>query len=477
MPVDVIKEVAAACTKKRLQWEPDVIKTVTDDARQFGVAAAVKRHNRTSNSTEIPYTTVDNWLKHYQQHGKYFIPKKRGRHAILSCEEQSEVMDAAKKMRAAPVCKAITAGTFAAIARGVVARTRPGVLERNNGPFKMTCEWAKKILKKESWRPLGSTSDRVVPDSQIADHARLFFADLTSSAIPPPEMVFNLDEFCCLLGPNRKWSWHPASQRRTVPIRQTKEAFTSCVVSNAAGDLVMLQLIWEGHTSHVHANVQQEHPLIVQDHQPRSHYQNADTFARLAEAIIRHIDLMRTECPEMHALLIVDAAPQHGATKTFGEHNVRVVQIPKGQTHVFQPADQFIIRGLKAKASVAWDRFVEDTFASNISDVAIADINIQSKPILRQRMYSFLASAVDDLGQQCVLKSWEATGIPRALWGDSPSIQPMIDAVEARLRDADEPCGQCECGTITPRICIRCEDYVCDCCYTDHKTAWCTDLP
>ena len=40
---------------------------------------------------------------------------------------------------------------------------------------------------------------------------RAFFTDLTNGSIPRRGLTFHLDEYCCLLGPNRRESWHPAS--------------------------------------------------------------------------------------------------------------------------------------------------------------------------------------------------------------------------------------------------------------------------
>ena len=86
-----------------------------------------------------------------------------------------------------------------------------------------------------------------------------------------------------------------------------------------------------------------------------------------------------------------------------------------------------------------------------------------------------MATAIDQLEESCISASWDATGIPRALWGDIPSHQPMIDAVEARLKYA-EPCDICECGTYTPRHCPKCEAFICEGCWTDHRATWCDGL-
>ena len=170
---------------------------------------------------------------------------KRGRKRILTPIEVKEVQDAAKKLRAAPSNEGLTTGTVAAIARGVVARTRPASLAKNGGLFHLGRSWAKYFLSMEEWRPYAATSDRTVPPelvfnlqrkryslvlSQVLNAARGFFGQLALH-IPPKQLTFNWDEYCVLLGPNRKWTWHPMRERRSVSIRQTKAAFTCTVLT------------------------------------------------------------------------------------------------------------------------------------------------------------------------------------------------------------------------------------------------------
>ena len=44
--------------------------------------------------------------------------------------------------------------------------------------------------------------------------------------------------------------------------------------------MLFLQLIWEGATGAVHAKVDAEDPKIIQNHHPKSDFQNADTYKR-----------------------------------------------------------------------------------------------------------------------------------------------------------------------------------------------------
>ena len=316
------------------------------------------------------------------------------------------------------------------------------------------------------------TSTRDIPDEAIARAAPEFFQKLRDTSAAK-NLTFNLDEFAVLMGSNRKWSWHPAKHVGGVSVRETKEVFTACCcLSSAAGELVELQVVWKGKTSGVHALPAEAHAKIFQDHQPTSHFQTADTFSRLVDRIVGYVAAKRAwlNTPDAPAVLIVDAAPQHSDVSALATANISVVDIPKSQTHVFQPADQFIIACIKQKVNLAWDKFVEKTFADNETAAAIAELMVTSRKVVRRRMYSFLADAVDQLTVNCIVASWEVTGIPRAMWSDMPVRQILVDAVMERVM------GDCECGNRTPWICDHCEEHVCSGCRMDHRGVVCTAL-
>ena len=86
------------------------------------------------------YKTVENWLYFWRKNNAYFQPSKRVRHSFLTDSERDDVMDAAKKLRAAPTCEGLTAATVAAVARGVIRRSKPAFLERRGGPAKADFE-------------------------------------------------------------------------------------------------------------------------------------------------------------------------------------------------------------------------------------------------------------------------------------------------------------------------------------------------
>ena len=107
----------------------------------------------------------------------------------------------------------------------------------------------------------------------------------------------------------------------------------------------------------------------------------------------------------------------------------------------------------------------------NSKDTAIAEMSVSHMPTLRKRKYALLAGAIKDLPVDSIVRSWDATGIPRALWGDVPSIKPMFDVLK-KLR-CEETQHPCDCGSLTARKCLSCSEYVCDGFWLDHTTTIC----
>ena len=70
--------------------------------------------------------------------------------------------------------------------------------------------------------------------------------------------------------------------------------------------------------------------------------------------------------------LLIDAAPQHSVEALDLPAWLRLHQIPPSLTHVYQPADQFIISGIKQLSNVAYNRWISETVAQYSDEVAAA---------------------------------------------------------------------------------------------------------
>ena len=74
--------------------------------------------------------------------------------------------------------------------------------------------------------------------------------------------------------------------------------------------------------------------------------------------------------------MIADEVPQHSDDEPLKLRRNRDCKIPKKTTHAYQPANQFIITTVKARVCRGWDAWVEDIFARNSNDRAIAKMSV-----------------------------------------------------------------------------------------------------
>ena len=67
-------------------------------------------------------------------------------------------------------------------------------------------------------------------------------------------------------------------------------------------------------------------------------------------------------------------------------------------------------------------------------------------------LYASLAGTIKDLPVDSIVRSGDCSGIPRALWGDVPSIDPMFNIL--KKIQCEETQHPCECGSLTARKCL-----------------------
>ncbi len=226
---------------------------------------------------------------------------------------------------------------------------------------------------------------------------------------------------------------------------------------------------WRGKTRGVHVHQQQKQNRIVEEHSA-THFQTAETFDRYLERLVQYVCKIREDIDDSNAVavFVCDAAPQHRSSIILARHNIKYVAIPRKLTHILQPADQFIICHLKLNINSRYADWVESVFAANANDIAVAEITTTNRPMLRNRMYTFMEHACNNVPQSGVTLSWENTGILRALFNTPPRRGLLVDAISDKVAD------QCECGLPTTVKCEECNEPLCRGCFSDHQAAWCT---
>eukprot|EP00760_Papus_ankaliazontas_P001556 PhM_4_TR10507/c2_g1_i4/m.106140 len=163
--------------------------------------------------------------------------------------------------------------------------------------------------------------------------------------------------------------------------------------------------------------------LLVQDHRSDSHFQNAATFQTFSNELLRRVtaEKMRRMAPHVTPVLIIDQAGQH-KMDTLTAAGFKIVFVPKKLTHIFQPADQFIIAGIKELSVNALSGWRSDLFEDNNIQEAVKVLVDTNAPTVRKQKITAMLKAVRTLSPAAVEKSWEMCGINRALFKDVPRL-------------------------------------------------------
>ena len=136
--------------------------------------------------------------------------------------------------------------------------------------------------------------------------------------------------------------------------------------------------------------------------------------------------------PDQVAVLILDQASQHIIDdELLKKHNIRIVLVPKKCTHVFQPADQFVISGLKQLARKKWYAIITSSLAEGIREKR--DVDTLTDEILQNRTkyrrknkVQCLVEAALEISKEQVRKSWFASGVMRAAFGLTDPKTPVV---------------------------------------------------
>ena len=373
-------------------------------------------------------------------------------------------MEGFDALRASGRAMRVTGGTVRGIARGLFRKARN---KAQLDPSSFSRNWAVSFMKKHMCGYYAASTTRTVSDDDVVARGEEFYLMLQdmSRADPTPtlETTLNLDETCCVVGgQGRRMTWHRINEASVIPLREQMFACTLTIVTSAAGRLVCVGMNWKGATDQVHAkfaNGTFPHPLIAQWHQPDSHMHNAETFQQFINVLGNSI-LDR----EKHYLLI-DKAPQHADVH---HPNLEMHDIPANSTHFYQPQDQYVIAQMKQQVQKGWSTEVEEAFMNMEIDDAADDIATTSLPRMRARLYRLVAAAISDFAWgPTVVKSWDRTGILRAVFNAPTQSEIPADVVRAKYET------ECECGMMRIVTECVCGEAVCAECLPDHLAAWC----
>ena len=293
------------------------------------------------------------------------------------------------------------ASLLSQIARGLYARIN-GRLSLNVSGYRIFSKsWAQEFMRRHKFRVRKATGDRTVSASHIVEVGKHFYETIGEIKSYNTRLIFNVDEFFCHLGTGanntQQWTWErvSASKTQNVVIRTQKLGFTCSVLTNCYGEVVLFQIIWKGKTSAVHARPSpqqfpghRDHPSVYQTNRPDSHFQSEHTWRDCLEHFKVEVRRIRMELGMVcaPAALLVDAAGQHNCTEEMlKDTGIRSIEIPRKCTHVFQPADMYVISCIKIQAKLGWNRYIQQVYtehpegeATQIITEAVVEVFLRS---------------------------------------------------------------------------------------------------
>lgn len=455
-------------SQKRTLYSTKIIETLTKSALRLGVGKAVVQFNNKKQADEkkIHPRIVKRWVKHYETCHSFYTPRAAGRRAALNGVEKNDVLTAVRLLRSRKLSKSVSSTRISAITRGVIGfHGRPCVLTTDGGSFNASKTWCKKFMRNNDVSFKNHTTDRTAPDDDICSASIRFIGELQKTKAPLI-LHYNSDEFRVMFDPQGRGTWHPNSADKTVAIATSKKGCTCTVTTNPFG-LSDVQLIWHGKTERCGVLNVIPDPIVWQDHQAKSHFQNANTFRNLVHRIVKRVkqDRIDNNMLDQPAVWIIDMASQHniGLTeKLLLEKNmIHVVHIEARMTHVYQPADQFIIPCIKNQITASLNEMWQDAFSTNAVNAAVEKMCTTSETLLRQRVYNTVRQAAKSISMAVIAKSWQKCGVGV----NDPENQACTNLFHSASRCCKEPC---ECGALTSCVCHICGANVCFACCKDH---------
>ena len=405
VPKAVLEEINAIKKgETRYVWSEAEVKEATDMCQIYGRRGASREWKKKHPQKHVATSSLTRWHAYYQKFNKYFVPEHRGAAFILPKAFEEEVLAAFTATRNQG--EEVQAPLVCACARGIMKKHLLGLtLAKEGGKYVFSDNWGRCFLLRHHASVFGATTTRCNSAEDIVNASSKYYTEIRSVG-SSLENTYNMDEFFCLLrGSTRRWTWHFKRDRACVPIRDQRLGFTSSVLTAASGQMLLLQMIWKGKTDRSEAEPEKLHPRIMQQHREKTHFQNAKTFEVWFQNFVEIADMRRRDLTEP-VCLILDAAHQHvfdGMDDICLEHNIHIVQVPPGLTHAFQPADQYVIAGLKAKSRAAWNEYVEELYSRFPVDSVIAMLYSSSAKIVRSKKYDFMAFAIDELGEYLLI--------------------------------------------------------------------------
>ena len=140
--------------------------------------------------------------------------------------------------------------------KGIIESSNPGLLIENGGSVLLTKSWAASLLNRMGYaRRKATTSARTLPEN-FSTIKYEFLNRITTNAVQhniPDELILNFDQTGLKFVPCGEWTMkQKGSKRVEIAGLSDKRMITAVVASTLSGDMLPVQLIYDGKTDRCH---------------------------------------------------------------------------------------------------------------------------------------------------------------------------------------------------------------------------------
>ena len=283
------------------------------------------------------------------------LPKEnRGRPLLLGDMDKS-IQNYLKAIREAG--GVINTSIAIAGSKGIIESSNPGLLIENGGSVSLTKSWAGSLLNRMGYaRRKATTSARTLPEN-FGTIKNEFLNRITTNAIQhniPDELILNFDQTGLKFVPCGEWTMEQKGSKRVeIAGLSDKRMITAVVVSMLSGDMLPVQLIYDGKTNRCHpqgVKFLSDWNITHSD----NHWSTNKTMEEYADIIlIPYVNRVKKEqkIPKRQkSLVILDMFKCH-QDRAFQDKlkkaHINLIFVPPNCTDALQPQDVCVNKPLK----------------------------------------------------------------------------------------------------------------------------------
>lgn len=266
----------------------------------------------------------------------------------------------------------------------------------------------------------------------------------------PHELVINWEETGVHLLPTAQYTYEKEGAKQVmVDSKDDKREITCVIASTMAGELLPLQLLYQGRTECCHARI--EFPTGWDVWHSDTHWATTDTCVRFAERVVKpYIDAVRErlDCAGQVSLILHDVYRAHQQPELldkFKDMNCIVRFVPPNLTSQLQPNDQLLNRVFKCAVMNQYEDFYTAEFMRQlkVSSGDSSKISIDTRlSAIKETHARWLVSAFRSTQSRksVIIKSWQEAGLlPRSAEQGAGDVEPIsvlsseddnVDAIE-----------------------------------------------